>query len=131
MKSAASRLFTTWVRSLDRVDHAVTDEECTARLIQNRVVFVAVCGAEFLPGPMESATGPQCPRCVGFLLDARGASQRSSESLESSERVRTRRSWLSRWAGRREPAADADRMHVLPNAFASAGADREVRRNEC
>jgi hypothetical protein len=129
MKSTGSRLFTTWVTSLDRVDHAVTDEECTARLIHNRGVFAAVCGAEFLPGPMEREPGPPCPRCVGFLLDAGKASQRPSEPSESPERVRTRRSWLSRLAGRHELPADADRMHVLPNASASADAHRQVRRN--
>jgi hypothetical protein len=89
MKPTASRLFTTWVTSLDRVDHAVTDEECTARLIENRGAFVAVCGAEFLPGPMEGAPEPPCSRCVGLLLIAGGASQQPER--EAPERVRTRR----------------------------------------
>ena len=98
MESTASRLFTTWVTSLDRVDHAVTDEECTARMIQNRGEFAAVCEAEFLPGPMEVEPGPPCPRCVEFLLNASRASQRLLEPSESPEKIRTRRSGLSRIA---------------------------------
>lgn len=49
-------MFTTWITSLDsihRSDHAVTDEEYAARLAENRSVFQAVCGAGFLPRPME------------------------------------------------------------------------------
>lgn len=124
------RLFTTWVTSLDGVDHAVTDEECTARLIQNRGVFVAVCGEDFLPGPMEGAPGPPCSRCVGFLLDARRASRPPSEPSESPERMRKRRGWFSRSIGRHELPAGADRTNAILGSSASAGVHRQVRRNE-
>lgn len=46
MKSPAPWLFTARVTSLDRVDHAVTDEERSGRLIQNRGSFMAAEGSE-------------------------------------------------------------------------------------
>jgi hypothetical protein len=112
---SSGRLFTTWVTSLDCVDHAVTDEECTVRLIVNRGEFVAVCGAVFLPGPMEGEPEPPCPRCVAFLrarVEMRGVAER----LVSGRRL----GWWSRVFGRRELPADADR----PAASASAGSHR-------
>lgn len=112
---SSGRLFTTWVTSLDGVDHAVTDEECTVRLLENRGVFVAVCGAVFLPGPMEGEPGPPCPRCVAFLR-ARVEMRSVAERLECDRRP----GWWSRVFGRRELSADADR----PAASASAGAHR-------
>ncbi len=90
------RLFTTWVTSLDRIDHAVTDEEYAVRLFENRGVFVAVCGTEFLPGPMESAPGPPCLRCMKSLDANKAASQRPLEPSEPPKKVRTRRSRFAR-----------------------------------
>lgn len=60
---APGRLFTTWLTSVDRVDHAVTDEEFTEHTPEPE----AVCGAVILLAPMEWAPGPHCPRCLAFL----------------------------------------------------------------
>lgn len=109
------RLFTTWITSLDGVDHAVTDEECAARLAAARGWFLAVCGAEFLPGPMEDAPAPPCRRCVAFL-------RAHAEMRGVSERLATRRrGWLSRLLCRRELPASADGDCLPPDASASAG----------
>jgi hypothetical protein len=60
---AGEQLFTTWMTStLDRRDHAVTDEEFAA----HRPEPEAVCGVVVL-APMEWAPGPRCARCVAYL----------------------------------------------------------------
>lgn len=49
------RLYITWVTAPDHgLDHAVTDEDCAA-VAARRGWFHAVCGAAFLPAPMEFA----------------------------------------------------------------------------
>ena len=57
------RLFTAWLTSTDRVDHAVTDEEFT----EHRPEPEAVCGAVIMLAPMETPPGPHCARCMAFL----------------------------------------------------------------
>ena len=57
------RLFTTWMTSTDRVDHAVTDEQFAA----NRPEPEAVCGQVIYLAPMETPPGPRCARCIAFL----------------------------------------------------------------
>lgn len=131
MTVTGERLFTTWVTSLDCVDHAVTDEECAARLEEQRGgVFVAVCGTSFLPGPMEGAPGPPCGTCVDVLRNAAEALRKSQEAAEaqqeSPERVRRRRGRWSRLLGCHDLPAGAGSTHVLPDLSAPAGVHREV-----
>lgn len=131
MTVTGERLFTTWVTSLDGVDHAVTDEEFAARLAENRGVFVAVCGKSFLPGPMEGAPGPPCGPCADVVRKAADALQEAREAndarQESPETVRRWRGRLSRLLGCRELPAGAGSMHMLSDLFAPAGVHREVR----
>ena len=56
-------LFTTWLTSTDRIDHAVTDEQ----FHDNRPEPEAVCGAVIMLAPMETPPGPRCARCATFL----------------------------------------------------------------
>jgi len=131
MTPTNERLFTTWVTSLDQVDHAVTDEEFAARLIEGRGVFVAVCGMSFLPGPMEGVPGPPCGSCVDVVQNAAEALRKSQEAMnaphESPETGRSRRGWLSRLLGCHELPAGAGSAHVFLDLSASAGVHREVR----
>lgn len=94
MTTTAERLFTTWITSLDRVDHAVTDEECAARLAEARGSFRAVCGLAFLPGAMEEEPQPPCRRCVA-RLHTRVEKQTEVEEPAAS-------GWISRLFCRRE-----------------------------
>lgn len=114
--TTSARVFTTWITSLDRVDHAVTDEECAARLAENRGVFQAVCGDSFLPGPMEGPAADPCGRCVRFLRARLELRDFQARGLRHSHR---RRGWLSRLC-RRKRSADADSTTVS-DASASAG----------
>ena len=57
------RIFTTWLTSGDRLDHAVTDEEFTANTPEPE----AVCGTVILLAPMEAPPGPHCVRCTTVL----------------------------------------------------------------
>lgn len=82
-------LFTTWMTSMDGVDHAVTDEEFTAR----RPEPAAVCGVVILLAPMEWEPGPHCPRCVAYL-----AAQATLLSFE--QRLGVRRHRRGGWLGR-------------------------------
>lgn len=59
----ADRLFTTWLTSQARRDHAVTDEEFTA----HAPGLTAVCGTPIQLAPMEWAPGPRCLGCVAVL----------------------------------------------------------------
>jgi hypothetical protein len=83
------RLFTTWLTSADRIDHAVTDEQFTANTPEPE----AVCGATILLAPMESPPGPRCARCTAFL--AARASLRDLDQRLDPHRHR-RPSWLGR-----------------------------------
>jgi hypothetical protein len=114
------RLFTTWITSLDRVDHAVTDEECAVRGQENRSVFLALCGAGFLPGPMEDEPGLPCPRCTA-LLQARSAPR------DRPDHPRARRqSWVATLFRRRierRAAAHSDKSIDVP---AHGGCDADI-----
>jgi hypothetical protein len=57
------RIFTAWLTSADRVDHAVTDEE----FHDHRPEPEAVCGNVILLAAMEAPPGPRCARCVAIL----------------------------------------------------------------
>ncbi|MFI9381857.1 hypothetical protein [Kutzneria sp. NPDC052558] len=57
------RIFTAWLTSADRVDHAVTDEQ----FHDNRPEPEAVCGDVILLAAMETPPGPVCPRCAAVL----------------------------------------------------------------
>ncbi len=57
------KIFTTWLTSTDRIDHAVADEEFAARSPEPG----AVCGAVITLAPMETPPGPRCARCSAFL----------------------------------------------------------------
>lgn len=83
------KIFTTWLTSTDRVDHAVTDEEFTARTPEPK----AVCGAVILLAPMETPPGPRCARCAAFL-----AARESMRDLE--QRIDPSRHWRPSWIGR-------------------------------
>ncbi|MFC0540456.1 hypothetical protein [Kutzneria chonburiensis] len=63
MTSRPDRIFMTWLTSMDRVDHAVTDEE----FHDNRPEPEAVCGDVITLAPMETPSGPRCVRCAAFL----------------------------------------------------------------
>jgi hypothetical protein len=83
------RIFTTWLTSADRVDHAVTDEEFTANTPEPE----AVCGVVIMLAPMETPPGPRCARCSAFL--AARESLRDLEQRLDPHRHR-RPSWLDR-----------------------------------
>jgi hypothetical protein len=83
------RVFTTWLTSTDRVDHAVTDEEFTAHTPEPE----AVCGAVILLAPMETPPGPYCARCMAFL-----AARESLRDLD--QRLGASRHRRSSWVGR-------------------------------
>jgi hypothetical protein len=85
------RIFTTWLTSTDRVDHAVTDEE----FHDNRPEPEAVCGAVITLAPMETPPGPRCARCTAFLT-APESLRDLSQRLEPTPHRRRRRSWLGR-----------------------------------
>lgn len=116
MTTANERLFTTWITSFSRVDHAVTDEECAARASANRGAFLAVCGVAFLPAPMEQAPGLPCHRCVAYLrarMELRDTAQRFAPC---------RTGWIGRMLRRRlKPPADAGCAAPLLDAPAPAG----------
>lgn len=83
------RIFTTWLTSTDRVDHAVTDEE----FHDNRPEPEAVCGAVITLAPLETPPGPRCARCTAFLM-ARESFRDLSQRLDPHRRRRW--SWLGR-----------------------------------
>jgi hypothetical protein len=87
------KIFTTWLTSADRIDHAVTDEEFTA----HRPEPEAVCGAVIMLAPMETPPGPRCTRCSAFLV-AR-TSLRDLEQRIDPHRHR-RLCWLNRFLHR-------------------------------
>jgi len=88
-QARVERIFTTWLTSTDRVDHAVTDEQ----FHDNRPEPAAVCGDVILLAAMETPPGPHCPRCTAFLL-ARESLSTMDQRL-SVHRHR-RPSWLDR-----------------------------------
>ncbi|MFC0436617.1 hypothetical protein [Kutzneria buriramensis] len=83
------KLFTAWMTSTDRVDHAVSDEEFAA----NRPEPEAMCGAVIMLASMETPPGPRCARCTAFL--AARESLRGLEQRLDPHRHR-RPSWLGR-----------------------------------
>ena len=97
MTALPQRIFTTWLTSADRIDHAVTDEE----FHDHRPEPEAVCGSVIVLAPMETPPGPQCTRCVAFL--------NVRESLRDlGQRIAPHRhrrlSWLGRLLNRGIPA---------------------------
>ena len=86
---SGEKIFTAWLTSTDRVDHAVTDEEFTA----HRPEPEAVCGAVIMLAPMETPPGPRCARCSAFLVARE--SLRAMEQRIDPHRHR-RPCWLSR-----------------------------------
>src|SRR5882757_4900744 len=79
------KIFTTWLTSMDRVDHAVTDEEYTEHSPEPQ----AVCGAVILLAPMEAPPGPLCAGCSEFLT--------ACESTQRADAHRHRRpGWFDR-----------------------------------
>jgi hypothetical protein len=88
-QSRAGTLFTTWLTSTDRVDHAVTDEQ----FHDNRPEPEAVCGAVIMLAPMEAPPGPRCARCTAFLT-ARESLRDLEQRLDPHRNRRP--SWLSR-----------------------------------
>jgi len=95
-QSRTGTLFTTWLTSVDRVDHAVTDEE----FHDNRPEPEAVCGAVIMLAPMETAPGPRCARCAAFLK-ARESLRDLEQRLDPHRHRRP--SWLSRLLHRDTP----------------------------
>jgi len=89
MPGETEKIFTMWLTSTDRVDHAVTDEA----FHDHRPEPEAVCGAVIMLAPMETPPGPRCARCTAFLT-AR-ASLRDLEQRIDLHRHR-RPSWLGR-----------------------------------
>jgi hypothetical protein len=66
--AVCGRVWFIWITAQDQgVDHAVTDEELAAERAENRGTPQAVCGAVFVPAPMEAESLPRCARCVAFL----------------------------------------------------------------
>lgn len=125
---APERLFTTWLTSTDRVDHAVTDEEFTAHTPEPE----AVCGVVILLAPMETPPGPHCARCTAFLLARESLPDLDQRINQSRHR---RAGWFGRllhrdnptpavpiprapgWHGRSQPSVDA----AVSPAAASTG----------
>jgi len=88
-QARVERIFTTWLTSADRVDHAVTDEQ----FHDNRPEPEAVCGDVILLAAMETPPGPHCRRCRAFLR-ARESLSTMGQRLDM--RRHRRRSWLAR-----------------------------------
>ncbi|MFI9382504.1 hypothetical protein [Kutzneria sp. NPDC052558] len=89
MPGESEKVFTSWLTSTDRIDHAVTDEAFAAQSPEPE----AVCGAVITLAPMEAPPGPCCARCVAFL-NAR-ESLRTLEQRIQPHRHR-RPSWFAR-----------------------------------
>ncbi|MEV6611300.1 hypothetical protein [Kutzneria sp. NPDC051319] len=87
-EAVRQRIFTTWLTSADRVDHAVTDEE----FHDNRPEPAAVCGAVIVLASMETPPGPRCARCATFLT-ARESLRDPDQRLDPHRQRRP--SWLS------------------------------------
>jgi hypothetical protein len=113
------KIFTTWLTSTDRIDHAVTDEEFTTHSPEPE----AVCGAVITLAPMETPPGPRCGRCSAFL-----AARESLRDLEQRIEPHRRRRpcWLDRILHRRTPTPRAlgrhGRLHTLADAVVSPAA---------
>ncbi|QUQ71171.1 hypothetical protein [Kutzneria sp. CA-103260] len=91
-----TELFTTWLTSTDRIDHAVTDEQ----FYDNRPEPEAVCGAVITLATMETLPGPHCARCAAFL-----AARESLRDLDQRLNVHRHRrpGWLGRLLHRDTP----------------------------
>lgn len=84
-----TELFTTWLTSTDRIDHAVSDEQ----FYDHRPEPEAVCGVVIMLAPMETPPGPRCVRCSTFLT--------ARESLRGLEpRIDPHRHRRPSWLGR-------------------------------
>lgn len=82
--------YTTWITSLDNVDHVVTDEENVVCAREKRGTRRAVCGVEFRPGPMDAPPGWTCRACQEICrINARA---HRAEKLTTESRKRARRS---------------------------------------
>lgn len=108
---SGEKIFTTWLTSTDRVDHAVTDEE----FYVNRPEPEAVCGAVITLAPMETPPGPRCARCTAYLTARE--SLRDLEQRIDPHRHR-RPSWLGRLLHADTPTP------VVPSPRALARDDR-------
>jgi hypothetical protein len=68
--TTGERVWFVWLTALDRdLDHAVTDEEMIAGQTRGRGRYRAMCGAVFLPAPMERGPGFPCTACAAILID--------------------------------------------------------------
>lgn len=92
MSSTGERVWFVWLTTLDQdLDHAVTDEEMAAGGLQRRGVYRGLCGAVFLPAPMERAPGVPCPYCVAVVLPD---TSKPDRPRRRTMRVRVRR-WIT------------------------------------
>jgi hypothetical protein len=90
-----------WITSFGRgVDHAVAEEQAIAGA-EHSGVYQGVCGAEFLPAPMECGPEFLCASCTEFLW----ACWERRTPLERPGTA-TRRGWQSR-LGCRAPEGGA------------------------
>lgn len=95
--------YTSWITSLDNVDHLVTDRENATGARENRGTRQAVCGAEFRPGPMEIPPGWTCRDCLR-VCQAHARAHRALQLIKrSSERdgIDRRKRIMARLLGRR------------------------------
>ncbi len=60
----------TWMTcASDRLEHAVTDEECAAAFQQNSGIYRAVCGHLVAAQAMASPPGKRCRICMALLYE--------------------------------------------------------------
>lgn len=62
-----TRLWIVWVTSIDRTDHAVSDDEMVAGAQAGAGRYLAMCGTSLLAAPLIYPPGARCPRCVAML----------------------------------------------------------------
>lgn len=85
-----------WLTCLDRLDHAVRDEEFAGN---SSGVFDAVCGATVVPASSHCAPRPPCAACGRFVLAWARTQPTSARPSSPDHRERRWTRWLCR--GRR------------------------------
>jgi hypothetical protein len=75
-------LFTTWVTSVNGIDHAVTDENVAAGINALDGRFPAVCAEIVMAAFLVMPPGSQCPRCREVVAHS-GRRSRASHLFET------------------------------------------------
>lgn len=77
LPDARVRLFTTWLTSVDGVDHAVTDEDMAAGVNALDGRFPAVCAEIVTAASLLVPPGNRCPRCRAVVAPSDRVGERS------------------------------------------------------